>query len=108
MLEKSLAVRHANLLGYWRIITISKLFRWLAVFFGFAYFVVYFSGGIAILGIFISGIYVIFSESVLFGLAMIGAALVASWILPIIAGLIMALGTVCARHSTFLDDSKEV
>lgn len=50
------------------------------------------SGVLAIGGLFLGGIYVVFVKSIAIGLMMIGATVVGGWINQIVSGLLMAAG----------------
>jgi hypothetical protein len=55
-----------------------------------AVWLIYFGGGLALAGVFIYGIYVLFAKSIGFGLMLIGASVVGGWLLMIVFGLLMA------------------
>ncbi len=55
-----------------------------------AVWLIYIGGGLALAGLFIYGIYVLFAKSIGFGLMLIGASVVGGWLIQILFGLLMA------------------
>lgn len=69
----------------------------LFLFLGYALMVV---GSISMFGLLIYGMYAIFAESLLFGLSMIGGAVVGTFILRLVSAALMALGGACLEKSS--------
>ncbi|ALP54931.1 hypothetical protein Tel_16885 (plasmid) [Candidatus Tenderia electrophaga] len=70
-------------------------FAIMTLFLGLGYLLQVF-GGIALLAIFIFGIYTLFTTSMATGLMLIGGVVVGAWILQIISALLITIGTGAA------------
>lgn len=55
-------------------------------------YLLYFASGLAIFGVFLYGIYVLFAKSVAVGLMLIGGAVVSSLVVNLVAGILVAAG----------------
>lgn len=56
-------------------------------------------GSLAIIILFFSGIYILFAKSIALGLMLIGASVVASWIIYLLSGSLMALGMKLSENA---------
>ena len=57
-------------------------------------------GSLSMFGLIIYGVYAIFVESLIFGLSMIGGAVVGTFILRLVSAALMAVGEICLEKSS--------